>query len=86
VSDLPRIEEAGRSAPNAMANDRGDVFYPDDAKEALWFAIEHQARPLSSGQFPFTQVARAVELLWPALEALDINDSTQYYLDLEREE
>ena len=35
--------------PHAMINDAGDVFYPDDASEAEWFAREHDARPLNPG-------------------------------------
>lgn len=32
--------------PHAMVNDAGDVFYPDNAEDAQWFAREHGARPL----------------------------------------
>lgn len=67
--------------PNAMTNDRGDLFYPDDEKEALWFAIEHGARPVSPEQFIFPTVAAAVEKLWPELEALDVDGMAEYYLE-----
>lgn len=85
MADLPRIDssEVAQVSPNAMVNDRGDVFYPDDATEALWFVIEHHAHPVSSGRFPFAQVAQAADHLLPALEDLDIDDSARYYLGRE---
>lgn len=85
MSDLPRIDssEVAQTSPNAMANGQGDVFYPDDEKEALWFAIEHKARPVSPGRFPFHTVAAAIDRLWPALEALDVDGTAQYYLERE---
>ena len=35
------------TSPNAMINDAGDVFYPDNPDDAEWFAWEHDARPLN---------------------------------------
>lgn len=40
--------------PNAMVNDAGDVFYPDSAEDADWFAWEHDARPLNPGGLQWT--------------------------------
>jgi hypothetical protein len=40
--------------PHAMANDAGDVFYPDNEDDALWFADQHDARPLNQSKFPFS--------------------------------
>jgi hypothetical protein len=37
-----------------MANDVGDVFYPDSEDDALWFADQHDARPLNPSRFPFS--------------------------------
>ena len=49
MTDLHDIDCATVAAtqPHAMVNDAGDVFYPDNAEDAEWFAREHDARPLS---------------------------------------
>lgn len=45
--------EAAVEQPHAMVNEDGDVFYPDSAEDAAWFAREHAARPLNPNAFPF---------------------------------
>jgi hypothetical protein len=39
--------QVAAAQPNAMVNDVGDVFYPDNPADAAWFASEHDARPLN---------------------------------------
>lgn len=34
--------------PHAMINDSGEVFYPDNADDADFFAREHGARPVTA--------------------------------------
>lgn len=43
-------------APNAMANDQGDLFYPDSLDEAIWFTTEHRAYPMIPAVFPFPSI------------------------------
>lgn len=56
MNDLSPVwaEMAAWLMPNAMANDSGDLFYPDDHSEARWFADEHGAVPMYPSVFPFT--------------------------------
>lgn len=37
--------------PNAMLDDTGGFFFPDDVEDAVWFAREHGARPLHPEAF-----------------------------------
>lgn len=47
---LPSIHDPAVAAtePHAMVNDDGEVFYPDGAEDAAYFAEHHGARPLTS--------------------------------------
>jgi hypothetical protein len=42
---LPRIDslEVAVTQPHAMVNAAGEVFYPDDLGDAIWFAEQHGA-------------------------------------------
>lgn len=55
MTDLPRVDslETALQQAHAMANDSGDVFYPDNEEDARWFAKEHDGRPLDAEAFPF---------------------------------
>ncbi|HEY6115917.1 MAG TPA: hypothetical protein VI172_08165 [Candidatus Dormibacteraeota bacterium] len=46
MSDLPQIDSMSVASqqPNAMVNDAGEVFYPDNDEDARLFAAEHGAR------------------------------------------
>lgn len=82
MTDKPRIEEAGRLSPNAMENDHGDVFFPDNSDDALWFAREHNARPVSPDHFPFMEAAITICYLWEALKEARVDHPTSYQVEM----
>lgn len=53
---LPRIDstETAMAVPHAMVSPTGDVFYPDNPDDAVWFAVEHDAVPLDPDVFPWS--------------------------------
>lgn len=48
---LPSITDLHSDQPNAMVNDAGEAFYPDDPEDAAWFANEHGARFVNDDPF-----------------------------------
>jgi len=45
--------EVAKQTPYAMVNDHGEVFYPDNLRDARHFATVEHARPLNLEQFPW---------------------------------
>jgi hypothetical protein len=87
VTRLPSIETAADDQPNAMGNDQGDVFYPDNEPDALLFFALHQARPLHPDRFPYSVAATTIGYLCPALESLGLetSEATQHQFGWERD-
>lgn len=45
---MERITDHAHGQPNAMANAAGEMFFPDNAADAVLFARLHDARPVAT--------------------------------------